>query len=362
MKTGRTLKDLMAEVLRQQETKRDFVADTRSVTMTSGLHLQFGDQDVGVNDVAHGQIADHTKIPQKYYDRMRAEAPDLLATNVDRWFAKYPAPRMVRTLDGWARAFLSDRYRPLDNSDLLEAALPPLLDMGVEVMSCEVTDRRLYLKVVDQRIRKDLPVGWSPGNRGHQQFDTLSPALVLSNSEVGEGALACQTSVWTGGCSNLMVVRERSARKYHVGGKHELGEDVYRMLSDTTKKLTDAALWAQIADVVRGAFDQAQFDATCERLAAATGDRIDGDPVRVVEVTAKKFGMTDGERGSVLRHLIAGADLSRYGLHAAVTRAAEDLGDYDRASQFEQLGGAIIELPKNEWREISRAAALAEAA
>jgi hypothetical protein len=223
-------------------------------------------------------------------------------------------------------------------------------------MSCEVTEQRLYLKVVDSRIKKDLPTGWSPTNRGHQRFDTVSPALVLSNSEVGMGSLSVQTSVWTGGCSNLMVVKERSVRKYHVGGKHELGEEVYRMLSDTTKKLTDAAIWAQLSDVVAGAFDRARFDATCEKLVAATEDKIDGDPIKVVEATAKKYGLNDVERNSVLKYLMAGGDWTKYGLHGAITRAAEDLDSYDRASHFEQLGGQVIELPKSEWKELVSAA------
>lgn len=356
MKAGRALPDLLKEVLRQQETKRDFIADTRQVEMTADDHLRFGDQTVGINEIAHDQIGSHTQIPARYYDKMRKEAPDLLATNVNRWFTKYPAVRMIRTLDDKARAFPSDHFRALDNSDLLEAALPPLMDMGVEVLSCEVTERRLYLKVVDRRILRDLPMNWSPTNRGHQRFDTVSPALTLSNSEVGCGALACQTSVFTGGCSNLMVINERSVRKYHVGGKHELGEEVFKMLSESTKKLTDAALWAQLRDVVSAAFDQARFDATCQKLEDATREKLDGDPIKVVEVTAKKFGFSDGERNSVLRHLIAGGDLSKYGLHSAVTRAAEDLDNYDRASHFEQLGGQIVELPKSEWQEIVKAA------
>lgn len=370
MKIGKTLPDLLKEVLRQQETKRDFVADTSQVSMVAGsgqefeqgaLGLRFGDQSVGVTDVAHDQIGAHAKVPLAYYDRMRREAPELLANNVNTWFAKYPAPRMIRTLDNRARAFVSDRFRTLDNADLCEAALPPLLERGVEVLSCDVTERKLYLKVVDQRIKKDLPTGWSPTNKGHQRFDTVSPALVLSNSEVGMGSLDVRTSVFTGGCSNLMWVTERSIRKYHVGGRHEIGEEVYRMLSDTTKKLTDAAVWAQLADVVRAAFDRAQFDATCEKLVEATEAKIDGDPIKVVEVTAKKFGFNDGERNSVLRHLIAGGDLTKYGLHAAVTRAAEDLDSYDRASKFEELGGQIIELPRSEWQEIARAARVVEA-
>jgi hypothetical protein len=380
MKTGRTLQELLAEVVRQQESKRDFVAATDHISLVpstaanasweapvdkvgTDLALIIGSEkgdatrlSVGVNDHAHNQIGSHTKIPAQYYDRMRTQDPNLLAINVNAWFRKDPQPRMIRTLDGKARGFLSDRYRPLDNSDLLEAALPPLLDMGVAVMSTQVTDTKLYVKVVDERIKRDLPVEWTPTNRGHQRFDTVSPALVLSNSEVGSGALNVQTSVWTGGCSNLMVITERSMRKYHIGGRHELGDEVYRMLSDTTKKLTDAALWAQLKDVVSGAFNVARFDAQVEKLKAATADKIEGDPIKVVEITAKKFGLQETERNAVLKHLIQAGTLNRYGLHAAVTRAAEDVESYDRASQLEALGGEIIELAKSDWRELAMAA------
>lgn len=365
-KQGRTLEELAREVMRQQDTKRDYVASTRDMTLTPieraagecDVALRLGDDLVlGVNPLAHEQISAHTEIPRAYYNRMLAESPALLVRNVNHWFHAEPKPRMVRTLDGASRAFLSNAYRPLDNADLLEAVLPRLPEMNVEVLSCEVTDRRLYLKIVDANIKKDLPAGVGLGE-GHTRFRTVSPAAVLSNSEVGAGTLQLQTSVWEGGCSNLMVISERSVRKYHMGARADIGDEVYRLLSDSTRRLTDAALWAQLGDVFGAAFDRAKFDAQCERLAAATQDEIkpDADPVKVVELTAKKFGLSDGERGSVLQHLIRGGDLSRYGLQAAVTRASQDVDGYDRASQLEELGGKIIELPRNEWAELAKAA------
>ena len=63
---------------------------------------------------------------KRYYDRMRSEAPELLGDNIRHWFQKYPAPRMIRTLDGGNRAFLSNSYRTLENEDLAEAVLPVL--------------------------------------------------------------------------------------------------------------------------------------------------------------------------------------------------------------------------------------------
>ena len=225
MKLGRSLEDLAREITRQSANKRDYVADTRNVEMrvepsddhVATTTLALGDDlSLGIRPLAHAQIAGHLNIPKSYYDRMLAEDKELLADNVNTWFRKNPTRRMVRTLDGAARAFLSNGFRPLDNVDLLEATLPRIAELGVTVVSCEVTEHRLYLKVVDSRIKRDMPL---PMGTGHERFDTLSPALVVSNSEVGSGALSVQSSVYTGGCTNFMVINERSVRKYHVGAR-----------------------------------------------------------------------------------------------------------------------------------------------
>ena len=39
----------------------------------------------------------------------------------------------------------------------------------------------------------------------------------------------------------------------------------------------------------------------------------------------------------MLRHLISGGDLSGYGLVNAVTHYSQEVGDYDRATDFEML-------------------------
>ena len=59
---------------------------------------------LGVGEIAHRQIGSALGIPAKYYDKMRAENPELLAQNVNSWFTMTPQKRMVRTLDGNARA------------------------------------------------------------------------------------------------------------------------------------------------------------------------------------------------------------------------------------------------------------------
>src|SRR5262249_10590729 len=149
-----------------------------------------------MNQVAHDQVAEHVKIPKPYYERMRTQAPDLLATNVNRWFAKHPAARMVRTLDGRARAFLSNAFQPFDNYDFAAAALPFLSERRLTVMSAEITEKHLYIKAVDEQLFRDVPVGFKMGDGSHRIFTTCAPAVILRNSEVGFAPMVIETGVY----------------------------------------------------------------------------------------------------------------------------------------------------------------------
>jgi hypothetical protein len=362
MKTGKSLTELAIEIERRAEAKKDYVVGTENVALDVQGEgpplLTFGDKVYGINGIAHDQIGEHAGIPAKYYDRMLAEEPGLLATNVNRWFQKYPAPRMIRTLDNVSRAFLSDRFRPLENEDLANAILPVLLAKGVEILSADVTERKLYIKAVDRSITKDVPKGRQIGDGSHVFFDTLSPAITISNSEVGLGALSVETSIFTKVCTNLATIsKDGSLRRYHVGGKHEIGAEITHLLSDQTRRLKDATLWSEVSDVVSGAFEAARFQALVDdKILGMVEQKIAGDPVKVIELSAKRFGFNETEKTSVLKHLIEGGDLSRYGVFNAITRTAEDLDSYDRATEFERVGGQVIELAKNEWKALAEAA------
>lgn len=362
MKIGRSLTELAQEIERQQHAKADFVAKTDAIGIVvedNDLRLDLGapDRVFPVSDLAHQQVAEFAGIPKPYYDRMRKEAPELLKNNVEEWFTRYPAARMVRTLDQSTRAFLSDSYRPLENYDLAEAVLPTLMENQLEIMSCEITERRLYIKAVDPRITRDVPTGRKIGDGSHVFFDTCSPAIIISNSEVGYGRLSVESGVFTKVCTNLATIAKGGMKKTHIGSRTLLGDQAIQnidaMLSSETRKATDKAVWLQVRDVVKAAFDEAVFTARCAELGAMVDDKIEGDVVKLVDLSARKFGLTDLVKGAVQRHLIEGADLSRYGLFNAITRTARDQTSYDDASELERLGGKIIELGKREWRELA---------
>jgi hypothetical protein len=367
MKSGRSLIDFAHEVERQASTKRDFVARTSAIEMGLDeeferlLKLNVGSEKFAINELAHDQIGQYCGIPSAYYDRCKAANPELLIHNVNTWIRSHEnEKRMVRTLDGNTRAFLSDAYRPLENIDLANAILPILLDTGkYDIMSCQVTEKRLYIKVVGKALARELAkTGNYLGDGAHKIVRVLYPAVTISNSEVGFGQLAIQQGLYDSGCSNLATMGERALKRRHVGARHDmLSDELVAQLSDDTRKKTDAALWAQVRDVVSGGFDEARFNSLVDSIEGSKEDRIDkeADVVEVVKVAGQKLGFSETEGKGILQALIEGADLSRFGLYNAVTAYSQGVESYDRATELERIGGNVIELPRNDWQAIARA-------
>jgi hypothetical protein len=367
MKSGRSVVDLAAELTRQAAAKRDYLVDTRAMKFEPhedgpALHVRGIDNDgpfggFALRRTAHAQFSDRTGIPKRYYDRMLAEAPDLLCRNLNHWLDSKPEKRLLRTIDGQARALLSDRYRVLDNYDFAEATLPVIGELDADVRSCEITEDRMYIKVVRPELRAEIaPPGvdafkWG---EGHTQVDVIEAGLVLSNSEVGSGALSLAPAIHTVHCTNLAVSRETTDRRAHLGKVlGGGGDDVQRYISDEARQKADEAVWLAIRDLTRASLDGTAFADQVERLRAARGDVPAIAPAELIQRVEKRFDLTDGESASVLEHLAAGRELTRYAISNAITRAAQDVESYDRASALERIGGDVIDLSSNEWRAVS---------
>lgn len=349
MKQGRTLQELATELERQAKSKRDFVADTRALTAwyheNDGLQMSVeGLGHFAPTDIFHDQIGQHYGIPQKYYDKMRAQAPALLTSNLNHWLKNEPTKRMVRTLDGNARAFLSDRYRPLDNYDLAEIVLPKLTDMECRIESCDLTEKRLYIKAVTPRITGEVSVG-----------DTVQSGVCISNSEVGCGSLTVEFLMYRLSCRNG-AIHAGSMRKYHVGRKNSQDIDwAAEFFSNETRKADDKAFWLKVQDLVSATMSKEGFEKIIAQYRRAQSMKIEADPVKAVEIFSEKLVLGETEQHGVLRHLTEGGDLSLYGLMNAVTRFAQDVKNYDRATELERIGGAVVELAGKDWEEIATA-------
>ncbi len=356
MKAGLSLEEMAAEITRQSRLKEDYLVDTRNLQMEphSGqvyLHIFDGKEEpvepMQVNPIAHRQLGAHLHIPAPYYDRMLDEDPGLLAENVNTWLRKAPSRRIVRTIGGTARAFLSDRYRRLDNFEIASAVLPIIGQMkDARFESCQVTDSMMYMKVVNTRLEAEV----SPG-------DIVQAGLIISNSEVGTGAVSVQPLVYRLVCSNGMIVNDAGTRRNHVGRVNKLDE-AYRLYSDRTLEADDRAFLMKLQDTVRAAVEEARFSRVVDLMkSAARTEMTTGDIPGTVRMASREFHITESEEKGILQHLIEGKDLSLYGLSNAVTRYSQDVESYDRATELESIGYDILSMPPGTWRRINRPAA-----
>ena len=299
-----------------------------------------------VTPLARRQLADKLKIPYAYFERMREEHPVLLDRNVNTWLQSEDERRMLRTLDGQVRAVLSDRYRRLDNFDLAESVLPILQQLPeVQFESVELTDTRMYLKCITPRLSYEM----APG-------DVVQAGVVISNSEVGQGTLSVQPLLFRLVCRNGLIAADRSLRKTHVGRTLGTEDEGIQVFQDDTLRADDQAFFLKVRDVVQAAVSEATFLQTAHKLQKTLRIPLVGDPVKTVEVLAQRYTLNDAERAGVLRALVSGADLSGYGLVNAVTHFSQEVEDYDRATEFEALGGKLIELSAPEWKGLAEAA------
>lgn len=358
MKNGRSLTELAIELDRQRNVKHDYLLDTRNITMNYAdeghqivLHNRAANLDtvLRVNDVAHSQIGQVLGIPAKYYNKMRSENPDLLAMNVNSWFECAPSVRMVRTLDGTARAFLSERYRRIDNYEIAETVLPiigALPDAHIE--SCEITDERMYIKVVNPRLFSEV----TPG-------DIVQSGILITNSEVGMGSMAIQPLVYRLVCSNGMVVNDAATRRYHIGRGNQAGED-YSLYSTETLAADDRALMLKVQDTVRAVIDKVRFEKVVSMMRDARSASITTNNIpRMVELAATDYGMTKKESSGILDHLIRGGEFNLYGLANAVTRAAQDVDSYDRSTEMESIGYSVLNMSRGTWERLNNASTAA---
>jgi hypothetical protein len=348
MKQGRTLIELATELQRQQTTKKDFIAPTKQLQMVNNPALGpvamkvNGSGEFGINKHAHAQIAVHTKIPQQYYDRMKEAAPALLADNVNHWLHENPTNRMVRTLDGNVRAFLSNRYRAIDNFDLATVVLPELERAHANVVSTEVTESHLYIKTVTAtRNRVELRPG-----------DWLEFGVVISNSEIGAGSVKIEPYINRLICTNGMIAPDKGINKYHVGRASAELEAAYEVFRTATKEADDRAFFMKVQDAVRASFDSKQAQQIAGRLEGALEAKIDGKVEKVIEVVTKRFTLTDGDGGNILRNLIMGGELTQWGLANAITATANDEADYEKATSLERIGGEVAFLPQPDFAEL----------
>jgi len=310
MQKGMDLTELAREIQRQEDTKADYIVPTTRMEVRTrpeqgGLQLAIengGDMTFSIGQVAHEQLSSHYDIPKRYYDRMLDLSPGLLATNVNYWLKKTEERRFVRVMDGNMRAFLSDKFRPLDNPLIAAAALPVLgelantSNLGLQVVSAQITERRLYIQCVTPRMTELVKVG-----------DEVQMGITISNSEVGCGSVRVEPTIWRLICLNGMI-RAHSLKRHHVGRRLGTDDvlDYHDFYASETIEADNRAFLLKVRDTVKNAFDVLRFKEEVEVLRLAADNRIEAKKLdSAVENVTKKFPnyLSKSDSDGILRHV-----------------------------------------------------------
>ena len=118
-----------------------------------------------------------------------------------------------------------------------------------------------------------------------------------------------------------------------------LDDAALAVFKDDTLCADDKAFFLKVRDVAEAALSEACFRQAASKLRRTMGISVTGDPAMTVDLLAQCHALNDSERAGVMHHLITGGDLSGCGLVNAVTDCSQEVSDYDRATEFEALGG-----------------------
>lgn len=355
-----------------KNSSRDIVAFTKDIAAIAPISPQIKDTErrelfLAVNGkgewpltrYGHSQLSSKCGIPERYYWAMLdAGMAELTAENVNAWLSKQADKRLVRICDVHndgkprIRALLSDRYRPLDNYDLALLTMERAQKYKARPVECQLTETRMYIKLVVPEQMAYLTSAANPAyHPGQHSFirpdtrwgldlekDPHFPGLIVSNSEVGDGAFRVEPFSYRLACSNGLIGTD-ALYKIHLGTKLEIGE----LFSTDTRKLMDETLWSQVRDIIDLTFKGDLMKAYLDKIKNSQNTVIE-KPIEVVAVCAENLSLSDEKKQSLLQYFTVEGN-TLYGLMNGVTRLAQDFENYDDKIRLERFGGQILEKP-----------------
>jgi hypothetical protein len=377
MKRNGNLTELVEELRNQNLRKKDFVVPASYIKMQNGelivtnpkgesaelssllagtgiMHTDdlYESIRLKVIDTCHQHLCDKLDIAKKYYDRLKEKALDLLDINVSYWLQKSNSNYFLRTFidkeekNGHIRAFLSDRFRVIDNYDVLLACLEAVKESGIplQVQSADITDKKMYVRFVAPEIEIHAPALLKeykvPNGDGGGKTGIMS-GLVISNSEIGYGQFSISPRAVISACDNGMIFSDDNFAKTHIGAKmDEFSEIVW---SEETKHKNYELIIAQVKDAIK-TFVSPEY---VGKKIKAIEEKIVGaklqHPIDAVKNVCTSLKFSDKKEADILNYFIQGGDLSLFGVSQAMTYYAHKDADADEQYELETVAVKILD-------------------
>lgn len=372
----------------QQARKLDVVAGASSVRFEHG-HLVLADTtaDLSADGVTLTEgvyrpqpafvetMADKLSIPLGFLRRMHVERPDLfdaLGNGLLHGDGVEVGPDSRRFLFrlfsggdgsvGVARAMLGKNYRAIDHIDAVTAVLAGVreADPSAEVLSADLTDRRIFLSIATPSIATLAPVllgdyhASVPGldrwreaaereGKGYGGSEPVVHAgIEIRNSEVGIGSFKITPRLVARVCANGLTLPLLAKRVVHAGAA--LDEGTVDWSADVRRKQLDlitATAHETVAHFLSPAFVEGQV----REIEAKAGAPIEAvEAVEVVGNVGRELGLTEVERDGVFGHFLTGGKTTAGGIVNAITAYSQGVEDAERAHELDDLALRALDL------------------
>ena len=378
-----TLPQVVTELRRQQAERVDFVADTRDVkviphegTLALAAATPSGGEwlpdPLPLTNTALPQLGERqgVPVPAKFLRAAAMAHPSRIADYLTEVMREDHKRRLVRTLDGRVRAYLSDRYKAIDSLDAVTAALAGASEVGVQachVLDASVSETHVRVKLVNTacvEVAAELPentfarwggraatgyraaVGLGPVMEpGAEPFDggvtgsrdlQLHPIVEISNSDTGHGGMTASLGILQALCLNTATTSQ-TLREVHLGGRLDAGVYSYEAIQAEAQAITLKA-----RDVVRAGFAPAVFAQLVESIRPTMHQQIAAPQAACRSLLPDLPGLDLDDLMGAFYGEQAYTGPTTYSLGQAVARLAQDTDEPGVAADREVMAGQLL--------------------
>lgn len=256
------------------------------------------------------------------------------------------------------RAFLSTSYQRYDDDEVFNTVLDAIADtpaaMNFRILGGYRSDSISYIKLVGEERLFTLSAD------GRER--AFYPAIIISNSETGNGCCRLDTMFIDHYCSNGCIFGVSNLEQIKIvhRGRNLNGFASGSIIAPYQGVESIEKMKSKIRHAVKAAFKKEIYWPYQALLKKAAEIKIDGDEQSlelVVKQIGRRFELTSLENMAIVQRMLSSGDRSLFGIQAALTDEAKYAKNHDRKIQLERIGGKIITEIPPQWKAIQRAAA-----
>jgi hypothetical protein len=294
----------------------DEVMPVHEMEFDSLKQIWISGQPITVAPTAQRLLSNRLRVPYSYLSRC---PEDLQARNLNYWIEQESQHRdtfFCRFNGDTLRAVFTDRYKPLDNMEILAQLIQ--LGFGPNLQVQYSLDHSMFLLKIPEY---DKTFGVNPGQG---MLDEIVPGVAFANSEVGLIAFSIESFFYRLVCTNglISVAKAKTSKFKHISSR---GLENFP---------------ATLAMVMDGsARNQIEFKLSRESHV--------NDPISSIKSFSRRFGLSQNEAELVKLSFDQEPGNTMYSIINAFTAAAKTDGlSTADVYKLEKTGGQILSLVK----------------